>query len=173
LVELIRARYVYPIDVNVSLTSPSPPNDKSTMSIQDIYPSLQSSLLSHSRSLRLSTLRLLSSDVVKSSTGQQEVVKRCLQGEEVSVDVQGVRERVLRIGRVGQIIRDGDILGASIFIVWLIGLSFVYCFITTVVYLTPFSSAESQPTALVVACRGSFGDAVSTLWGCCVATYLR
>ncbi|KAH7883427.1 armadillo-type protein, partial [Phlebopus sp. FC_14] len=32
----------------------------------------------------------------------QDVLKRCLQGEEVSLDFQGVRERVLRIGRIGQ-----------------------------------------------------------------------
>ncbi|EGO26080.1 hypothetical protein SERLADRAFT_367707 [Serpula lacrymans var. lacrymans S7.9] len=33
-------------------------------------------------------------------TKKQDVVKRCLQGEEVSLDAHGVRERVLRIGRV-------------------------------------------------------------------------
>jgi len=44
-------------------------------------------------------------------------------GEEVSLDVQGVRERVLRIGRVGQVVRDGDERGADICARWLVGTS--------------------------------------------------
>lgn len=53
--------------------------------------------------------------------GQRDVIKRCLQGEEVSLDVQGVRERVLRIGRVGQVLQDGDEMGAGLCARWLIG----------------------------------------------------
>ena len=37
------------------------------------------------------------------------------------LDVQGVRERVLRIGRVGQVVRDGDERGADICARWLVG----------------------------------------------------
>lgn len=49
------------------------------------------------------------------------MVKRCLQGEEVSIDVQGVRERVLRIGRLGQVMHDDDDdVGAGIATRWLI-----------------------------------------------------
>ena len=39
------------------------------------------------------------------------------------LDVQGVRERVLRIGRVGQVVRDGDERGADICARWLVGTS--------------------------------------------------
>lgn len=46
-------------------------------------------------------------------------MKRCLQGEEVPLDVQGVRERVLRIGRVVQVV--GDAQGAEFCARWLIG----------------------------------------------------
>jgi U3 small nucleolar RNA-associated protein 20 len=62
----------------------------------------------------------------------EEVVKRCLQGEEVKLDVQGVRERVLRIGRVPQIVRDDDIqplqFGADISTRWLIGMSYFHLY---------------------------------------------
>lgn len=46
------------------------------------------------------------------------MLKRCLQGEEVPLDIQGVRERVLRIGRVGQVV--GDEKGADLCARWLI-----------------------------------------------------
>ncbi|KAG6844945.1 hypothetical protein H0H87_002278 [Tephrocybe sp. NHM501043] len=88
--------------------------------IDHIYPSLRVSLLSHSRTLRLATLRLLGSNLVKSSEGVQEALGRCLRGEEVSLDVQGVRERVLRIGRVGLSVKDGDEVGADAVARWLI-----------------------------------------------------
>ncbi|KAG5633299.1 hypothetical protein H0H81_009012, partial [Sphagnurus paluster] len=89
------------------------PAEEGSIPLEDIYEKLQPSLLSHSRPLRLATLRLLGSPLLKSPAGAHEVIKRCLQGEEVSLDVQGVRERVLRIGRVGQILRDGDNVGAD------------------------------------------------------------
>lgn len=96
------------------------------VSLHAIYPSLRFSLLSHSRSLRLNTLRLLDSKKLvdknhqdPAADGVMEILKRCLQGEEVSLDLQGVRERVLRIGRVGQVV--GDVRGAEICARWLIG----------------------------------------------------
>ncbi|OCH91059.1 hypothetical protein OBBRIDRAFT_887230 [Obba rivulosa] len=92
----------------------------STLTLDSIYPFLQASLLSHSRSLRLSILRLLTSPIVKSPDGTVEVLKRALQGEEVSLDVQGSRERVLRIGRLPVVVRDGDELGADVCARWLI-----------------------------------------------------
>ena len=53
------------------------------------------------------------------------MLKRCLQGEEVSLDVQGVRERVLRIGRVGVVVKDDDGesgAGSDICVRWLVGM---------------------------------------------------
>ncbi|KDQ13943.1 hypothetical protein BOTBODRAFT_33064 [Botryobasidium botryosum FD-172 SS1] len=55
----------------------------------------------HSHALRLAALRLLASPLIQRSALQGEVLKRCLAAEEVSIDVQGSKERVLKIGRVG------------------------------------------------------------------------
>lgn len=90
------------------------------MPFDELYPYLRDSLLSHSRTLRLHALQLLASKAVQSWVGN-DVVKRCLQGEEGSLDVQGARERVLRIGRLGQVIRDGDERAADLAVRWLIG----------------------------------------------------
>ena len=75
--------------------------------------------MSHSRSLRLAVLRLLDSPLVRIPDSTAEVVKRCLQAEEASINVQGVRERVVRIGRVGSVVADEQ--GADICVRWLIG----------------------------------------------------
>ncbi|KAJ7707727.1 armadillo-type protein [Mycena rosella] len=71
--------------------------------IEAIYPALAPSVLSHSRALRLGALRLLAAT---RPSDAREVVKRCLAGEEVPLEVQGVRERVLRIGRVETVVKD-------------------------------------------------------------------
>lgn len=64
------------------------------------------------------------------------MLKRCLQGEEVQLDVQGVRERVLRIGRVAQIVREGDVIAADICARWLLG-TFVVLLVLYNSILTP------------------------------------
>ncbi|KAF5354672.1 hypothetical protein D9756_005618 [Leucocoprinus leucothites] len=86
--------------------------------LDEIYPHLRAALISHSRVLRLNAMRLMDSKLVSAPGGVQEVMKRCLQGEEVSIDVQGVRERVLRIGRVVQVVGDAE--GADFCARWLI-----------------------------------------------------
>jgi len=88
------------------------------ISITSVYSSLSQSLLSHSRRIRLACLRLLDCKLIDTQHDQVEVLKRCLQGEEVSLDVQGVRERVLRIGRVSQVV--GDEKSADLAARWLI-----------------------------------------------------
>ncbi|KAM5545238.1 hypothetical protein V8D89_001349 [Ganoderma adspersum] len=90
------------------------------LGLDTLYEQLKSALLSHSRLLRLSTLRLLSSPIVQATEGTIELVKKALQGEEISVDVQGVRERVLRIGRLPLAVKDGDDVAADICARWLI-----------------------------------------------------
>lgn len=70
---------------------------------------LHRSLHSHSRAIRLSALQILTSRIVVGlSSAEGDVLRRCLQGEEVSLDVGGARERVLRIGRVGIAVRHGE-----------------------------------------------------------------
>ncbi|KAH8831231.1 armadillo-type protein [Flagelloscypha sp. PMI_526] len=74
--------------------------DRSTIAISfhELYTlPLQANLLSHSRSLRLSALRLVH---LLAPSGIKDMAKKCLTAEEVSLDVAGARERVLRIGRV-------------------------------------------------------------------------
>ncbi|KAG6834514.1 hypothetical protein H0H93_009222, partial [Arthromyces matolae] len=89
-------------------------------SFGDVYTSLSDSLLSHSQSLRLATLRLLGSGLLSPTDDVREAIARCLKGDEVSLDVQGVRERVLRIGRVVLGVKDKDEVGADIVARWLI-----------------------------------------------------
>ncbi|EKM53530.1 uncharacterized protein PHACADRAFT_98717 [Phanerochaete carnosa HHB-10118-sp] len=89
------------------------------ISSETVYDYLRTSLLSHSRLLRLSMLHLLNSRVLNVGASA-EVLKKCLQAEEVSIDVHGIRERVMRIGRLSHILKDGDEIGAEIAVRWLI-----------------------------------------------------
>ncbi|KAG6370302.1 down-regulated in metastasis-domain-containing protein [Boletus reticuloceps] len=75
---------------------------------------LRACIVSRSRSLHLCALKILSSKLVKSTPGERDVLNRCLQGEGVSLDAQGVRERVLRIGRIGQMIKGGEPLATDL-----------------------------------------------------------
>lgn len=68
----------------------------------------------------MGALRLLCSQLADSDKSS-EVLKRCLLGEEVALDVRGVRERVLRISRMDQILHDDDEIGADVAARWLIG----------------------------------------------------
>ncbi|KAJ7471494.1 hypothetical protein B0H11DRAFT_2433535 [Mycena galericulata] len=66
------------------------------------------------------TLRLLAAT---QPSDAREVVKRRLAGEEVPLEVQGVRERVLRIGRVETVVKDKQReanVGPDLCAVWLI-----------------------------------------------------
>jgi len=133
LVALSQMKYVLFWDAlcHAALMRKSSSSDGELLSLDELYPFLRDSILSHSRPLRLNVLRLLVSSLVKSSPGADEVLKRCLQGEEVSLDIQGVRERVLRIGRVGQVVREEDEIGADICARWLIGQFFTsFCCFT-------------------------------------------
>jgi U3 small nucleolar RNA-associated protein 20 len=80
-------------------------------------------LKSHYQSVRQSSLEILSTTLVAPDSGGKlaEASKRCLAAESVPLTVQGVRERVLRIGRVGQVIQDGDESAALLCATWLVG----------------------------------------------------
>ncbi|KAG1832880.1 armadillo-type protein [Suillus subalutaceus] len=117
--------------------------------ITQLYSCLQSRLLSPSRPLRSNVLGLLTSKMVKSSPGEHEALKRCLQGDEVSLDMHGVRERVLRIGRLYQVVRDDDSLSADICVRWLVS--------QLKVNLRPIWSPASQALSSLAQ---KFGDVV-------------
>ena len=119
------------------------------MSLGDIYQNLKESLLSHSQSLRLNVLRIFSSPVVTKSPEEREVIKRCLQCENISIDVQGSRERALWVGRLPQIIPDGRSVASEIATSWLL-CKYPRFTSQTCVDLTPTpSSVESKPTTVV------------------------
>ncbi|KAI6043542.1 armadillo-type protein [Pisolithus marmoratus] len=87
--------------------SPSPPT--SAHVLYHVLTPLRKSLHSHSRAIRLSGLQILTSRIVVGlSSAEEDVLRRCLQGEEVSLDLGGVRERVLRIGRVGMAVKHSE-----------------------------------------------------------------
>lgn len=96
------------------------PSSSQSLQITQLYSHLQSRFLSPSRLLRSNVLGLLTSKMIKSSPAEHEALKRCLQGDEVSLDMHGVRERVLRIGRLYQVVRDDDSLSADICVRWLV-----------------------------------------------------
>lgn len=50
-----------------------------------------------------------------------EVLKRCQRGEESTLDLKGVRERIVNISAAPQLVKDGDVVGADICARWLIG----------------------------------------------------
>ncbi|KIK59622.1 hypothetical protein GYMLUDRAFT_74500 [Collybiopsis luxurians FD-317 M1] len=91
----------------------------STLSFEEAYEHLRHAIFSHSHSIRLNALKLLSSPLVKAPSDTREVLDRCLRAEQVSLDVQGVRERVVKIGRVSQVLKNDDELGADLCIRWL------------------------------------------------------
>jgi U3 small nucleolar RNA-associated protein 20 len=88
--------------------------------VDDLYPYLQAALLSHEQALRLAVLRLLSLPISQGGT-RADTARRCLQAEEVSLDVHGVRERLLRVGRLVQTVRDDDEVEAEMCSRWLTG----------------------------------------------------
>jgi U3 small nucleolar RNA-associated protein 20 len=126
--------------------------------------------MSYSQAMRLHVLRLLASPAVECLPSEREVVKRCLQGEEVSLDVQGVRERVLRIGRVCQAVPDGNTSAADLAGRWLLGKKYVlslepgaYCISHLVqmkVNLRPLWSAAMGALSML---SERFGDLVWNL----------
>ncbi|KIJ51368.1 hypothetical protein M422DRAFT_203512 [Sphaerobolus stellatus SS14] len=89
------------------------------IALEDIYPHLQRSILNSQHGLRLSALRLLTSNIVQ-SCASSPALRTCLQGEEASLDLHGIRERVVRITGTTQIVKDGDDIGSDACIRWLI-----------------------------------------------------
>ena len=54
------------------------------------------------------------------SPEEREVIKRCLQCENISIDVQGSRERALWISRLSQIVPGGQSVSSDIAVSWLV-----------------------------------------------------
>ena len=86
----------------------------------DTVQTLMHCLKSHSHVIRQSALELLCSPLFSLMTSR-EAVKRCLTAELVPLTIQGVRERVLRIGRLSLAVEDGNQSAAKACILWLLG----------------------------------------------------
>ncbi|KAG7091487.1 hypothetical protein E1B28_010518 [Marasmius oreades] len=102
----------------VELSNACNQQELEAIAFDEVYSCVKDSILSHSQSLRSSTLKLISSRRFKVPENTQEALSRCLQGEKVSIDVQGVRERVLRIGKVVPMLKDGGNTGADLCARW-------------------------------------------------------
>lgn len=88
----------------------------------ELYISLKDAILSHHRLLRLNALRLLVQCTTNSSHAAiLGVLKRCLKGEEAELEIQGVRERILEIGKLSGSVPDGEEVAADVAIRWLAG----------------------------------------------------
>lgn len=116
-----RVRALLPLPTSSLTKGHASPANAKRIPLDSLYEDVKSSLLSHSRSLRLQTLRLLNSLLVDVPESTSYLLKKILQAEEISIDVQGVRERVLRITRLPVSVKDSDVLGADICARWLIG----------------------------------------------------
>lgn len=90
------------------------------MPLSDVYPCLQDSILSHVHQLRLDAFQILISPLI-GLTHSSGVLRWCYQGEQSSLDIQGVRGRILKITGTPQVVKDGDVVGADICGRWLIG----------------------------------------------------
>ncbi|TFY83749.1 hypothetical protein EWM64_g255 [Hericium alpestre] len=121
-IDKVLERWHWHEDVMFSLVELVQASSTTTSSLASdaVYDRLTAALLSHSQRLRLSALRLLNSQFVRTTTGAQQLIQKTLQAEEVSLDVQGVRERVLRISRLEQVISDEDAIGPDLAIRWIV-----------------------------------------------------
>ena len=79
-------------------------------------------------------------------TQSGEVLKRCLQGEEASLDMQGAHLRVLWITGTPQVLRDGDVVGADICARWLIGSFYPPCISPHIQYVSAPHHVSWPPT---------------------------
>jgi hypothetical protein len=105
-----------------------------------------SAIMSHDRRLRLNALRMINahSSIHGESAVPPSTVRACLLAEEVVLDVAGVRDRVLKTGKVASSILERDILLATR---WLLGISGLVSMSTLGDSFHFFSSTQDQSPA--------------------------
>jgi U3 small nucleolar RNA-associated protein 20 len=96
------------------------PEQARKISFEDMYRHLASSVLSHSRRFRLKALHVLSSPLVRMDATQEIVISKLLQAEEVPIDAQSSRERVLRVTQLERVIPPGDTVVSELAVCWLV-----------------------------------------------------
>ncbi len=121
LAEVLRRRYVYVPRIDHRLMAQAvSPEQARKMSFEDMYDHLASSVSSHSRPSRLNALYLLSSPLVHIHPTRELVLSRLLQAEEVPIDVQSSRERVLRVTQLERVIPADDGIVSDLAVRWLV-----------------------------------------------------
>lgn len=121
LVEVLRRRYVCVSRIDHHLmTLVFSPEHSQKMSFEDMYGHLTSLVSSHSRPSRLNALHLLTSPLVHMDPTRELVLSRLLQAEEVTIDVQSSRERVLRVTQLEQVIPADDAVVSDLAVRWLV-----------------------------------------------------
>ena len=96
------------------------PEQAQKISFEDIYRYLACPMLSHSRRSRLSALYLLSSRLVHMSPAQELVLSKLLQAEEVPIDAQSSRERVLHVTQLERVIPTDGADVSELAVRWLV-----------------------------------------------------
>lgn len=138
---------------------------------QNLVVSLLPSILSFSREHRLAALFLLATPTATSSTRPRELLEKCIKGESIAIGVEGVRERIVIMGRLGQSIQDDDEVSAGIAIRWLIG-ERPSKVILQGAPIDPIcsldSTIQSQPTTPLVTGGGGSGCALREIRRYCV-----
>ncbi|KAI0262194.1 armadillo-type protein [Gloeopeniophorella convolvens] len=94
------------------------PSQDYIMNFDDLYPHLASPVLSHSRRLRLSALYLLSSPLTRVAPAQQHILSKLVQAEEVPIDMQSSRERVLRVTQLERVVTAEDAHASELAVRW-------------------------------------------------------
>jgi U3 small nucleolar RNA-associated protein 20 len=96
------------------------PEQARKLSFEDMYRHLASPVLSHSHRFRLKALHVLLSPLVRRDPTQELVVSKLLQAEEVPIDAQSSRERVLRVTQLERVIPPGDTVVSELAVCWLV-----------------------------------------------------
>jgi U3 small nucleolar RNA-associated protein 20 len=121
LAEVLRRRYVYVPRIHHYLMAlVISPEHTRKMSFEDMYRHLTSLVSSHSRPSRLNALYLLSSPLVHMRPTLELVLSSLLQAEEVPIDVQSSRERVLRVTQLERVIPPDDAVVSDLAVRWLV-----------------------------------------------------
>lgn len=94
--------------------------DDPRIKLETLYPSLSSSISSHKRDLRLASLRLLLSSIVERTSKENLTLQGCLEAEVIDLDIAGVRERAVKMGKVSA---TGEGLQIEVAGKWLTGWS--------------------------------------------------
>ncbi|KAI9508384.1 armadillo-type protein [Russula earlei] len=96
------------------------PKQSRKIPFEDMCGHLASVLISHSRHSRLNALYLLSSPLVHVDPSQGLVLSRLLQAEEVPIDAQSSRERVLRVTQLERVIPVDEPITSELAVRWLV-----------------------------------------------------